>query len=106
MKPLHILVKFFPDISFILKNEMGNWKFCLFLKISQIQSTLETLINFSRTLFYNDLLKGNLFFILSSQKFLYDFFSTLQVHFSFKIWYSNEKKSYLQFLRIHYKVKV
>lgn len=70
MKSLYILVKFFPNIFFILKNEIENWKFCLFLKISQVQSTLETLINFSRTLFYNDLLKGNLFFILSSQKLL------------------------------------
>lgn len=32
-------------------------RLCLFLKNSQVQSTLETLINFSRTLFYNDLLK-------------------------------------------------
>lgn len=69
-----------------------RWKIedYLFLKILQVQSTLETLINFPRASFYNDFLKGNLLFILSSQKLLYDFFSILifysiQVHFSFKM---------------------
>lgn len=71
-----------------------RWKIedCLFLKISQVQSTLEILINFSRTSFYNDLLKGN-FFFLSSQELLYDFFPFFKFTFYSRYDTAMEKNS-------------